>query len=389
MNYIDLGLIGPSPHPIRKSWDEQKMQELVASIEEQGVVVPIKIRPTNGIKPCPGKSDLYGGDCVYHEFNILTGAGASSHECHYCSELWNNVYVDPDGEYSEPEVDENGYNIPFVIPFETVYGHRRVEAAKQAGLKEIPAIIEGIKDDGIVWEALIENLSIEDMSAYDRGEEIENLKQAGFSIREQARRIGVARGDLSRWHDNYLERVSGLALINANSEMIEQVQQVKRAMQNDLPAKQEVINKAIAENLDRFETRAVADAYIAANKFPNAESVQKEIISSDTAAKGRTADEILGVARINAGIEERQEHTRQALANEEVKNHREAYQQKEQDPLVANYLSMIKQLSAAIDTVIGSIEYGKFSQESAPFTIRKNNQLISKLQELNKGLGDV
>lgn len=45
---IRLDLITPSPHPIRSSWDEDKMNELTQSIREQGLIQPIKVRPVAG-----------------------------------------------------------------------------------------------------------------------------------------------------------------------------------------------------------------------------------------------------------------------------------------------------------------------------------------------------
>ena len=45
MNEIPINKIHPSPNPIRKSWDEDKMEELTQSIKERGVIVPIKVRP--------------------------------------------------------------------------------------------------------------------------------------------------------------------------------------------------------------------------------------------------------------------------------------------------------------------------------------------------------
>ena len=42
---IKLSDIIPSPRPVRTTWDEDKMDELVQSIKEQGVIVPIKVRP--------------------------------------------------------------------------------------------------------------------------------------------------------------------------------------------------------------------------------------------------------------------------------------------------------------------------------------------------------
>jgi len=42
---IKLDLIKPSTQQVRSSWDEDKMVELAQSIREQGVIVPVKVRP--------------------------------------------------------------------------------------------------------------------------------------------------------------------------------------------------------------------------------------------------------------------------------------------------------------------------------------------------------
>ena len=42
---IALSQIKDSPRPVRKSWDESKLDELAQSIAEQGLIVPIKVRP--------------------------------------------------------------------------------------------------------------------------------------------------------------------------------------------------------------------------------------------------------------------------------------------------------------------------------------------------------
>jgi ParB/RepB/Spo0J family partition protein len=44
---IELSKIKPSPKPIRTTWDDDKLDELAQSIEEQGLIVPIKVRPTD------------------------------------------------------------------------------------------------------------------------------------------------------------------------------------------------------------------------------------------------------------------------------------------------------------------------------------------------------
>jgi len=45
---IKLSDIKPSPRAIRKTWSEEGLDELAQSIKEHGVIVPIKVRPSNG-----------------------------------------------------------------------------------------------------------------------------------------------------------------------------------------------------------------------------------------------------------------------------------------------------------------------------------------------------
>jgi len=45
---IKLSDIKPSPRAIRKTWSEEGLEELAQSIKEHGLIVPIKVRPSNG-----------------------------------------------------------------------------------------------------------------------------------------------------------------------------------------------------------------------------------------------------------------------------------------------------------------------------------------------------
>ena len=44
---VELSKIHAAPQPIRETWDEEKMQELTASIRDLGVIAPIKLRPNS------------------------------------------------------------------------------------------------------------------------------------------------------------------------------------------------------------------------------------------------------------------------------------------------------------------------------------------------------
>lgn len=121
---VKISEIKVSAQPIRTSQDDDKLNELVQSIKEQGLIVPIKVRPDNG-----------------------------------------------------------GY--------EVVYGHRRLEACKQAGLDEIESIIEGVDDTDTLIQALIENVVREDMNDLDEGKAYKELvDNYGLSVSHLGGKFG-------------------------------------------------------------------------------------------------------------------------------------------------------------------------------------------------------
>jgi ParB family chromosome partitioning protein len=77
---------------------------------------------------------------------------------------------------------------------ELVYGHRRFEAAKKAGLKEIPAIFRKLSDREVLEIAIIENIQREDLNPMEEAEAYYNLN-AEFNLTQEeiAERVGKAR----------------------------------------------------------------------------------------------------------------------------------------------------------------------------------------------------
>ena len=49
---IALSLIRESSQKVRSSWDEEALNELAQSVKEQGVIVPVKVRPEVGLTEC-------------------------------------------------------------------------------------------------------------------------------------------------------------------------------------------------------------------------------------------------------------------------------------------------------------------------------------------------
>ena len=268
MQEIQLSLISPSPHPIRKSWDEGKMQELAQSIKEQGVIVPIKVRPI--------------------------GAGTT---------------IDPDtGEVWEG----------VKVNYEVVYGHRRIEAAKRAGMEKIPAIVESVDDTDKLIQSLIENVQREDMHPIDIAHAIDDLINEGLDYADiermgilDARRADyfhklldetevvqslIAKhkgGGKGATHNNMSHAVPKLVMSEDAQPITETHTRQPREAGIKLPVEREkILVKASNEGMTYRETRAVADAYAKADT-----PELKEAILEVDAKVAKTPEQIMFTAR--------------------------------------------------------------------------------------------
>ena len=100
-------------------------------------------------------------------------------------------------------VKEHGVLQPILVRplpagrYQLVAGERRLRAARAAGLKAIPALIEEIDDDTALEIAVIENLQREDLSPIDEALIYDKMiHQHGYSIRKLAQKLGKDKGYL-------------------------------------------------------------------------------------------------------------------------------------------------------------------------------------------------
>lgn len=196
---ISLSSIKPSPHPVRTSWDEDKMNELAQSIKEQGLIVPIKVRPDNG-------------------------------------------------------------------SFEIVYGHRRVEACKRAGLTEVEAVVEGMDDTQAYLEALLENIQRDDLTREEEYQALISIKNiTDWSDREIAR-----RGIFSYEHITRLNKYGNMPndirhLVGRTTDDKEEKPLSLRHIENVTIAgshgyQQSILEKSAKEKLSLAQTTNIAKA---------------------------------------------------------------------------------------------------------------------------------
>ncbi len=124
---IPLNMIGVNPNQPRKTFTEQELEDLTASVKEKGVLQPILLRNVKG-----------------KDFN-----------------------------------------------YEIVAGERRYRASVKAGLKEIPALVKEMTDENSMEVALIENVQRENLNPIEEAFAYQNLIDAcKYSLADVSRLIG-------------------------------------------------------------------------------------------------------------------------------------------------------------------------------------------------------
>jgi ParB family transcriptional regulator, chromosome partitioning protein len=105
------------------------------------------------------------------------------------------------GDLSElvASISEKGILEPILVRrrqgrFQIIAGERRYQAAVQAGLSEVPAIVKDIEDDEVTEIALIENLQRKDLTPFEEAEALAQLSERGGLTHDQiAKRLGKSR----------------------------------------------------------------------------------------------------------------------------------------------------------------------------------------------------
>jgi len=73
---------------------------------------------------------------------------------------------------------------------ELVFGHRRLRAAREAGLAELPAVLRAMSDDEATEAAVAENASRHDLHPLDEAEAFGRLRGLGRTVEEIAAKVG-------------------------------------------------------------------------------------------------------------------------------------------------------------------------------------------------------
>lgn len=194
---------------VRNQMDPQKLEELSKSIEELGLLQPVKVRK-NG----------------------------------------------------------NGYTL--------VFGHRRVMAARAAGLKEIEAIVENVPDNKLLTQALAENVIREDMAAIDIAKALQAIKdETGATNDEIGRRLGWTEGHVRHILDLLETNIRKVAESYPGTIDERDVREARAGTAGDPVLAARVLQKSAKEELSSSQTRKVAEVVKRAHDFGGQKAVQR------------------------------------------------------------------------------------------------------------------
>lgn len=145
--------------------------------------------------------------------------------------------------------------------YTTVYGHRRIEACRMAGLDEIEAWVADVDDAELLTQALIENVVREDMAPVDVGKTLEQIMQETDKTQPE---VGLMFGMSGATVRSYLSLLRPEIKKVAEKEPRSiSVLHAKEALAGtDTPEDTtKVLRKAAEENLSARQTRTVAEEY--------------------------------------------------------------------------------------------------------------------------------
>jgi len=156
---LALDQIEQNPYQTRMEFEPNALAELAASIQEQGVLQPIVVRPAT---LSPGGLTTVGSESVLQPL----AAAAPGRKQHYV----------------------------------LILGERRFRASKMAGKTTIPAIVKRVSEQQAAEMTLVENLQRQDLHCLEQAAAFARLS-TDFHLTQEAigKRVGVSREQVSNY----------------------------------------------------------------------------------------------------------------------------------------------------------------------------------------------
>ena len=145
--------------------------------------------------------------------------------------------------------------------YTTVYGHRRIEACRMAGLTEVEAFIEDMDDSVLLTQALIENVVREDMAPADVGKAFKQIKlENEWTNDEVGSKFGMSGASVSRYLKLLAPEIKKIEESHPGVITHKHLEEARSGSADDTDAVR-VLEKAAIEGLSKRQTRTVAEEY--------------------------------------------------------------------------------------------------------------------------------
>lgn len=281
--------------------------------------------------------------------------------------------------FNEEKLDElalsikkQGQEVPIKVRpngkgYEIIYGHRRTEASKRAGLKTVIAIVEDVDDTEALRKQVVENEYRERVSDIERARGYLNLlEKIGCSQRKLAPKLGVSPQYLGTLLNGLTAVDEGIKVYNRDGSgdvNLHNTQMVNR-LHGNLSDKRKVADKINSEALTQKQILDVVKAYNSASN-----KTQKRRVIKVKHPKG--------LASFN-----------HAVSAVELKGRRSIEKRRQaeltDDPIVKNYLDAITVYRNAIKEAMKSSI--RFAPEAIRFVIRRHNLVTKEMLALKEEL---
>jgi ParB family chromosome partitioning protein len=166
--FLEIDQIDQNPYQTRREFDQESLNELASSIQVQGVLQPIVVRPATYPHGSFGKT--YEGE-----------------------------------EVIRPEIAGSLPRLRPVAPggkprYILIVGERRYRASKMAGKTTIPAIVKRVSERQAAEMTVVENLQREDLHCLEQALAFAKLsKEFEMTQEEIGKRVGVSREQVSNY----------------------------------------------------------------------------------------------------------------------------------------------------------------------------------------------
>ena len=266
-------------------------------------------------------------------------------------------------------IKQQGQEVPIKVRpngkgYEIIYGHRRTEASKRAGLKTIDAIVEDVDDTEALRKQVVENEYRERVPDVEKAKGyLKLLEKIGCSQRKLGSLLGISPQYLGL-QLNALDAIDkGVEVYSSSGDIALMTTQMVARLHGDWNEKRKVADKVNSEKLSQRQIGDVVKVY---NTASTAEEKKKVLQVKHPKRKDVAFEQAINAVELLA--RRKTEKRRQAETTDE--------------PIVKNYMDAMTAYRDAIKEARESSI--RFAPEASQFVVRRHNLITKEMLTLKE-----